>query len=119
MLWQRLPYENGWSFYGAVPVYYVPRLVYLRGSEVGGGGDGGWVVVVVGLRNYMWGRRRWWKGCFLQLWISLTYISEHFTSSSRKALSPPKGDAGRLTGPEEGESEEEGGGEGGKKKRKR
>lgn len=102
MLWQRLPYENGWSFYGAVPIYYVPGLVYLRGrgiekereremegrkrfKKLYGGGGGG---VRQGRKNE--------KGCFLQLWISLTYISEYFTTSSRKALSPPKGNAGRA-----------------------
>lgn len=31
---------------------------------------------------------------FFQLWISLTYISEYFTTSSRKAISPPKGNPG-------------------------
>lgn len=36
------------------------------------------------------------KGCFFQQWISLTYISEYFTTSSRKALSPPKGNTGRA-----------------------
>lgn len=36
------------------------------------------------------------RGCLFQLWISLTYISEYFTTSSRKALSPPKGNTGRA-----------------------
>ena len=31
--WQRLPYENGWSFYGALPIYYFLGLVYLRGRD--------------------------------------------------------------------------------------
>ena len=33
---------------------------------------------------------------YSKLWISLTYISEYFTTSSRKALSPPKGNTGRA-----------------------
>ena len=44
-------------------------------------------------------KRKKGRGCLFQLWISLTYISEYFTTSSRKALSPPKGNTGRLTGP--------------------
>lgn len=104
LLWQRLPYENGWSFYGAMPIYYVLGLVYLRGKERErgrereGGMDGKtrkdkkkW--------NERGGVRQGWKnekGCFFQLWISLTYISEYFTTSSRKALSPPKGNTGRA-----------------------
>lgn len=33
LLWQRLPYENGWSFYGTLPIYYFLGLVYLRGRD--------------------------------------------------------------------------------------
>lgn len=43
--------------------------------------------------------RQGWKkerGCLFQLCISLTYIIEYFTSSSRTALSPPKGNTGRT-----------------------
>ncbi|XP_068438508.1 uncharacterized protein ofcc1 isoform X3 [Clinocottus analis] len=33
LLWQRLPYENGWSFYGALPIYYFLGPVHLGGRE--------------------------------------------------------------------------------------
>lgn len=91
--WQRLPYENGWSFYGALPIYYFLGLVYLRGRDRERETEG----------SKRWKKMKWETGAeekrevaYSKLWISLTYISEYFTTSSRKALSPPKGNTGRA-----------------------
>ena len=98
LLWQRLPYENWWSLYGALPIYYFWGLVYLRERREREREE---------VERKRWKKkeeerirvsvRQGWKkerGCLFQLWISLTYISEYFTTSSRKALSPPKGNTG-------------------------
>lgn len=97
LLWQRLRYENGWSFYGALPIYYFLGLVYLRGRgrEREMEERNGWKKNEMERGRVRQGRKKE-RGCLFQLWISLTYISEYFTTSSRKALSPPKGNTGRA-----------------------
>lgn len=98
MLWQRLPYENGWSFYGTLPIYYFLGLVYLRGRDREGWRKGKMKKKIKIKRREVESERGGKKRqlAYSKLWVSLTYISVYFTTSSRKALSPPKGNTGRA-----------------------